>query len=351
MFDLFPQDYTETIRFLIACLSPEPVSLDVDAWRARVDGYRLAAYAVDHGTAGLLRRRLAGLDLLPPLALARLDSVQRQNDTFTRLVVAELVRLLESAHRRHLPLIPIKGPLLSSLLYDDPALRISGDLDLLTTPETMPAALEWLGTQDYEAVESDAAARHSVVFQHHHSRLIIELHEMLLPPVYDGLMDDAGVWRRLQTLPAFEREIQTLSPPDLLLYLCLHGSKHCWFRLSWIVDIAFYVQRVPPLDWENLLAEASRRGSRRMLLLGLRLAQVCWQIPLPTTVTRQMQADAPLEMLTTQVMSRLFAPDSLAAFTDPKFYHPFQMALLERESHRERYRKAYPNTATGAPPV
>ena len=60
---------------------------------------------------------------------------------------------------------------------------------------------------------------------------------------------------------------------DALLTACLHGSKEKWWRLLWVADVAALIRRHPALDWTALMERAETSGVRRMILLGLALAQ------------------------------------------------------------------------------
>jgi len=53
--------------------------------------------------------------------------------------------------------------------------------------------------------------------------------------------------------------------------LCVHGAKHFWERIAWIVDIAQLAGNCE-VDWALLSETAAKKGSTRVLLLGLFLA-------------------------------------------------------------------------------
>ena len=49
-----------------------------------------------------------------------------------------------------------------------------------------------------------------------------------------------------------------LTPEDLLLILCVHGGKHVWECLKWLVDVRELVDRFPQLDYDALIQRAGR---------------------------------------------------------------------------------------------
>jgi hypothetical protein len=91
--------------------------------------------------------------------------------------------------------------------------------------------------------------------------------------------------------------LTALAPEDLLLYLCLHGSRHLWFRLQWICDVAQLLHTHPDLDWGLLMAEATASGGKRMLFLGLSIAQEFLGVFLPPDIERLIYRDRPTARL------------------------------------------------------
>jgi hypothetical protein len=59
----------------------------------------------------------------------------------------------------------------------------------------------------------------------------------------------------------------------LLLFLCVHGSRHLWLRPAWVADIAgLLMQRGSDIDWHKIMGLADKTDSVRMLALGVLLA-------------------------------------------------------------------------------
>ena len=63
-----------------------------------------------------------------------------------------------------------------------------------------------------------------------------------------------------------------MQPEDLLLVLCLHGSKHCWERLAWICDVAELIGANPELDWNEIMRRSAALNIEKAVMLGLDLA-------------------------------------------------------------------------------
>ena len=63
-------------------------------------------------------------------------------------------------------------------------------------------------------------------------------------------------WARLVDGELEATKIKLPAPEDLLLALCIHGSKHLWERLAWIADIAGLIESQPSLNWNELVNRA-----------------------------------------------------------------------------------------------
>jgi hypothetical protein len=108
---------------------------------------------------------------------------------------------------------------------------------------------------------------------------------------------------------------QHLDNADLLLILCVHGTKHLWERLQWITDLAQLLRlnaQLSPddagaLDWERVRGLAVRFRVERMVALGLILAHDVLAAPVPPQVLGWARALPPVEALAAQVRSGLFA--------------------------------------------
>ena len=98
------------------------------------------------------------------------------------------------------------------------------------------------------------------------------------------------------------REIQTLAPEPLLLFLCAHGAKHMFERLGWICDIARFLQVTTNLDWTGIQAQSRRASAMRQLSLGLHLARELLDAPAP-----KLDDDPEVERVAQSVSNRLLS--------------------------------------------
>ena len=105
--------------------------------------------------------------------------------------------------------------------------------------------------------------------------------------------------------------VRTLGPDDTLIYLCVHGSVHVWYRLFWLLDVAKLVESGQIRNWDHLADRAARSGTLRPLAQGLVLAHVLLGSRLPDAVLRCSAADrAVMGMVRKAILIMLMPADS-----------------------------------------
>jgi len=88
-------------------------------------------------------------DAVPQAIMERLHDHFLKSAKSNLLLTAELLRILELFENNVIPAIPFKGPVLALTLYEDPALREFGDLDILVQKDNVFRALKLLPALGY----------------------------------------------------------------------------------------------------------------------------------------------------------------------------------------------------------
>src|SRR2546425_6731951 len=217
-------------------------------------------------------------------------------------------------------------------------MRTSGDIDVLAKKGDVPRLRNILVSSGYRVTttlhwNSDSAcvrAREDEISFEAPSGVSIDVHWRLMPGYSASGFDRLTGWESLRTLPLAGREIQTLAPETLLLFLCAHGAKHMFERLGWICDIARFLHVTPDLDWAGIRAQSRRARALRQLSLGVHLAAGLLGAPAP-----ELEHDLQVERLARAVENRLLAgatPPAEAAESTR-----YSLRLLETSSQRLRY--------------
>lgn len=273
--------------------------------------------ALHHGVAGLLCR---GLGQLPagavPKDIVHAASVHLANaDAQGAVLVAQLFDILGVLAADGIPALPFKGPVLGMLAHASATIRPSRDLDVLVQRQDMDravAALRRLGYGMGETLSPRVLAAYydynGQVILFAEGRTPVEPHWEFSHRALDERLDMSGVWSRASPVGLAGRIVSSLSPEDTLLAACIHGCKGKWCRLLWVADIAALIHRSPALDWNALMERAEKAGVRRIVLLGLALAQDLFSVSLPVAISSAIQRDRTCHWLVQQSKNHLFAP-------------------------------------------
>ena len=264
--------------------------------RSPIDWSAFIALAEVHG---LLPLAYAHLEAIAPEMMPRPVRVElwgrheartRRNHAMAR----ELLRVLEALDACGIPAIPYKGPCLAASVYGDVALREFGDLDIVVRRDDVLRAKTMLETEGYlaeyplaPAVEHaflHSAAQYHLVLRNRERDTMVELHWKTDPDFPVESLEDKSWWERQGSASVEGTRVPAFAPRELFLILCLHGSKHRWASLGWLVDIAEMIPQVPAMDWTWIMARAHGLRCERRLALGLRLAQDVLEVPLPDVV-------------------------------------------------------------------
>lgn len=201
------------------------------------------------------------------------------------LMQAEIVKAFD---RDGIPVMTLKGPVLSLDLFGDVGLRQSNDLDLAVVPDDVDRAqtclesLGWHLDKSYFPIsarqrERLMEAEHHFGFTHFQRGGILELHWR---NHWDVPGEAASQWARRVTSVWQGCAYQVLNPIDLVLYLSSHGGHHAWFRAKWLGDMA-RILADGRVDWQAALDHARSNSQDKPLLACLKLLNIVYGLPLP----------------------------------------------------------------------
>lgn len=297
----------------------------------------------EHGVAALVFRSLDGVrpGLVPMPVLDDLRgqfyAVTARNLLFERELL-QIVRLLEG---HGIPVIPFKGPLLAQAAYGSGSLREYVDLDILVPRRDLRRARALLHQRGYRPILTlDGFARTAyrqsecaLDLMSQDESIVLELHWDLMPRYFSLAFDLDQVWREHRWQRIGQETVRSLSLPDLLVFLCVHGTKHRWEQLRWICDVAELIRAHPDLDWDAVVGRARQVGAERMLLLGLLLAADLLAARPPSEIIGRAEGDPVVVALARTVCARLFDPEDERFAARNLFY----VRAMERRWQRLRY--------------
>lgn len=258
----------------------------------------------DHGVAPLVYRNLVAI--CPAAVPSTVHEAFRRhiqaNALLNTLQAKELVAVLDALEAKGVHAIPFKGVTLAQTAYGDLGLRECADLDLIVDRGSIPQARQVLWSQGYQLTSQDMGEGHEYdepchFFQKKNGIAAVDLQWIMARRHFGFRLDRSVFWSRLKPVHLPAKTVMGLCPEDLLILLCVHGSKQAWKQLKWICDVAELVRRRQALDWSRVLFQADEWGCRRLVLLGLAMAKGLFDIVLPRAVLREIDEDPDIPVL------------------------------------------------------
>ncbi|MEI9942476.1 MAG: nucleotidyltransferase family protein [Pseudomonadota bacterium] len=271
---------------------PLPALDSPELWPVVVD------LAVKHNVAPLLFEALSRTpELALPKGIREGLWAQVLRSSATRLLcettLADVIGILRA---RGVEVIVLKGPTVAHSLYPRPELRMYHDLDVLCRVTDYPAlhaafsasgytsagTLEARGSHDKLVDKPSPSESHSVRgFYDRSGDMKIEVH---FDALQLGLLDknEQTFWRRSGTLDVGGVEIRMLAPEHQFLHLALHAHRHCYSRLSWLIELDLLVRReFTRMDWDLLIQTARDEGVGTAIRHALVTLQAVLDTPWP----------------------------------------------------------------------
>ncbi len=262
-----------------------------DADAARLERVRGSAYAIQDWSAWL---RLARMHRLVPHAACALqesgatipaDCAHALQDETIAIAARALARARQLAElasmlaRDGVRAVAFKGPALSLAAYGDVGVRDSVDLDIVVGPRDLDRARETLRAAGYASRARMSPAQERTLqrsFGHftyvrEGTPASVELHWRFAAPRYPWSLPAEEVLSRSRSIVIAGAQVAVAEPTDELLLQAMHGVRHQWECLEWLVAFERLL-RVATVDQRALIERARANGSQRALAVSVRLA-------------------------------------------------------------------------------
>ena len=242
-----------------------------------------------------------------PESLRERTDAQRRRVAFAALhLLREREQVLE-ALVPHCPVILLKGAVLGHLVYPDPTLRSTNDLDLLIPSAAMPkavTALEALGYVETNLFPSRPASRAA-----YHERLLsrelvpgrvrqpVELHTGFAQTFRHALDADSLFARSLPFAPdglaRLSPHVRRLGDVDQLIHLAVHLTREQFLSPSkHLYDVHLWLER--GVDPVALVARATETRTKTALYETLRLSKLVFGTPLAEGLLEELAPPSPV---------------------------------------------------------
>ena len=311
-------------RLLVACArttAAPPIAQEIrELCAAPLDWEFVVNEAAVNSILPLVARHIPAVaaDIAPAHQIERLTKAARANALRCLTLTAELIRITDLLKAAGVQAMPYKGPVLAAQAYGDVAMREFEDLDIILRQRYMAKVDEIarsLGYRPNHRWVFNSGAASSVVPGEYDYRddvrgLVVEFHTEFTLRHFPVIPDLDEMSRRLVPVMLSGHEIRTFAPEDMLVLLCIHGSKDFWERISWITDIAEFVRAHPQLDWDAAFGRADSLRAGRMLRAGLTLAMKLLRAPFPEGVSARALCDPVAETIASEIAERHLVRES-----------------------------------------
>lgn len=257
---------TNEVELLLSCIKTKVnTSLIETILKKSIDWQLVIEKAISHEVLPLLYHNIAQLESQKVPQNVLTISKNSYYFTLARNIYLwkEFCSLQNIFHSVGIKIIPLKGIILSKILYHNVALRPMQDIDILIQQEDLLFAkkqLQQLGYQPYlkNLTEEYWKKYHChFAFININKNIIVELHWALAPP-RPNKIDIREAWQRSKIQIIDQAELSTLSPEDTLLSLCLHICKNVanleYIKLKNLNDIhELMIQYDKAINWNYIV--------------------------------------------------------------------------------------------------
>jgi len=316
------------LRFVLMCSKEALSKVDIDFINKKlpsIDYKSLIDLASRHGVMPLIYKTLKTLKENKHLfdnhytnkILEDTKSIYLRTVQQNMLMSAELIHILKILEREGIDVLVFKGPILSKIAYGDITLRQYGDLDILIKKEDIHRVDEILKSYGYERALSMTPAQEEIWFKYSHDLglihkekdILLEIHWSFLDEDYPLTLELENLWEDTQIVDINGYPIKSFSIENLLIYLCIHGSKHLWERIEWIKDIDMLI-RNNKIVWAKVLKKADNTEFEKMIYFGLAISRKLFNTPLPLSIKNKIELSKEIPSLIDFVFDSWVEPKS-----------------------------------------
>ncbi|MEC2076076.1 nucleotidyltransferase family protein [Metabacillus fastidiosus] len=243
--------------------------------------------AMHHRVYSLLYSRMNKTSRIPSEVVQSLNRKYQKNIFKMLSLSGEMEQICRIFGESQIKSLVLKGPVLAADLYGDLSLRTSRDLDILIPFKDLSKADQVLTNLGYEKEELQTLFNdwkwkdHHISYYHPKKQMHIEVHWKMHPGASKE-PDFRELWARKRTCTHFSHSVYFLGREDLFLFLALHGARHGWSRLRWLIDIHQLMKQ--NLNWDEIFALSKKYKSTQVEEQALILSSQLLNSYLPKTV-------------------------------------------------------------------
>jgi hypothetical protein len=185
---------------------------------------------------------------------------------YNMLLTSELINIMKLLEENNIKAIAFKGPTLSQLAYGDITLRQYVDLDILVEKEDLTKVNKINLDNNYLCTNNKLIEKSKnleyikdITYINIKKNVNLEIHIKLFS-FY--LLNNFDIFKRNQNISISNYNFKVFNINYLIVYLSIHGSRHIWERIEWIVDInRLLINQSDKIDFDEIYSIAKKLDS------------------------------------------------------------------------------------------
>ena len=248
----------------------------------------------------------------------------RESCSHNYRLASKLVNLTSMLESEGVGVLSFKGPSLAMSVYGGLSLRQCLDLDLIIRTDQVVKGAKLMKSWGYEPTPMPARpqlspflcrpenSRHidrgkEIQYLSPDGTFYVDLHWQFADRFWRPFSPDVEkLWERAvkQHLP--QGSVSTPCREDLFLALCAHGTRHRWWCLKWLVDVAEILRKADALDWSRIEEMTKTRpGAGAAASVAAGLAHDLLEVPVPAKAGRILPATDRTRALASAIQQEL----------------------------------------------
>ena len=237
----------------------------------------------------LLYSNLKELNLIPDDVMNRLKNSYLHTIKNNMQNAHEMMRILTLFKQRDVEVMPLKGALASEMIFGNPGLYPSLDIDILVKPSNLSKADNIVTEAGYS--KSAGMKEEDLLSSHYHflyskGRHHLELHWNLVKR-YFTIPPDFW-WEDVRKIEYEGMEITTLSIERYIMYTIFRLFDHGFRPLKFFVLISEMINKYrEEIDWDRLFSFSEKYKIHRVILFTLKLLNELLGAKIPEGVKKE----------------------------------------------------------------
>jgi len=311
-------------ELLIQCVRGSPILVPEN-----INWPTLQEFAENHGLLPLVHKALVSSGSYVPEFF--INAVRESQARSERLATI-LHQVLKHFARQSIDVMPLKGPMLAELLYSDITMRPCTDIDLLVHPGLFDRAEKLLIETGWTSSAPADDYQHKFV----RDGILLELHFDIASP-RSFSFDLEGMWKRTVDKTFRGQPAKAMCENDLALYLLLHGLKHGFAKLLWVLDLALALNRMEGCSLRELMLQAREQGLEQAALIGCSLLLEVCPDRVPQSLV-MLLAELPAAFHAAQLAAQRLIAGENGTIRDPEIWRLY--LLTETRTSKRWLRRA-----------